>query len=388
MLRPLQEFRDTVANIAALAISHVGAIAYATDTSRFGTYDGTVWNYALYGTIPDNDAAAITIVDDGVAAPAAVEYMRIDSRNGPAQAIIFNNGEVDVDFRVATLGETNSLFVQGSDGFTGLNVTPLVRLHILDTGTQFRIDRGAGDLCDFTVDAAGGYTIAPSGGDTLITGTLDVSGHVAFGGAASISVATIINASEQFASAGNVLGLIFNCSNNPGAGYANTTHGAFIVALSQAGNAQNWTRGAPSFGLVGVEIAAQHNGTATITSAAGGQFQVQNLSSGIISNTYGTYIENATNSGGGTITTQFGLYIENLTSATNNYGIYVSGAATYAIWVDSGITRLDDNIAAPGTAAAGVVTNRYGGATNFCGDPDIWLRININGTDYKFPGYL
>ncbi len=42
---------------------------------------------------------------------------------------------------------------------------------------------------------------------------------------------------------------------------------------------------------------------------------------------------------------------------------------------------------APGTNAAGAVTNRYGGATNFLGDPTVWGLVNIAGTEYKLPLY-
>ena len=43
---------------------------------------------------------------------------------------------------------------------------------------------------------------------------------------------------------------------------------------------------------------------------------------------------------------------------------------------------------APTTTNAGVPTVRYGGDTNYMGEPSIWLRANVNGTNYVFPGYL
>jgi hypothetical protein len=42
---------------------------------------------------------------------------------------------------------------------------------------------------------------------------------------------------------------------------------------------------------------------------------------------------------------------------------------------------------APSTTAAGSVTNRYGGATNFLGDPAGWASVVISGTTYKIPLY-
>ena len=46
------------------------------------------------------------------------------------------------------------------------------------------------------------------------------------------------------------------------------------------------------------------------------------------------YVENGT-AGGGTVTNQYGLYIEDLTRGTNDYGIFIAGADTAAIWINS-----------------------------------------------------
>lgn len=82
-------------------------------------------------------------------------------------------------------------------------------------------------------------------------------------------------------------------------------------------------------------------------------------------------------------------------STTNAATVYIESAPTgtatitnkYALWVDSGNVRIDNSTTAPTTAAAGTVTNRYGGATNFLGDPVGWLTINVDGTDRKIPFY-
>jgi hypothetical protein len=43
---------------------------------------------------------------------------------------------------------------------------------------------------------------------------------------------------------------------------------------------------------------------------------------------------------------------------------------------------------APSTTAAGTVTNRYGGATNFLGDPNTWFSVvGDDGSTYKIPAY-
>lgn len=43
--------------------------------------------------------------------------------------------------------------------------------------------------------------------------------------------------------------------------------------------------------------------------------------------------------------------------------------------------------AAPTTTAGGTITNRYGGDTNFLGDPNSWASVVIGGTTYKIPLY-
>jgi len=43
---------------------------------------------------------------------------------------------------------------------------------------------------------------------------------------------------------------------------------------------------------------------------------------------------------------------------------------------------------APATTPGGSISNYYGsGGTDFLSEPTVWLKINVNGTDYVFPGY-
>jgi len=84
---------------------------------------------------------------------------------------------------------------------------------------------------------------------------------------------------------------------------------------------------------------------------------------------------------GATVTNTATLYIEGASGAT------VSGI-NYALWIDAGQVRIDDNIAAPTPTAGVAIANFYGAnATNFLGDPNLWLRMNVNGTNYKIPLY-
>ncbi len=47
-----------------------------------------------------------------------------------------------------------------------------------------------------------------------------------------------------------------------------------------------------------------------------------------------------------------------------------------------------DNVAAPSTSVGVAITNYYGSAaTNFLGDPNRWLSVNVLGSTYKIPLY-
>jgi hypothetical protein len=46
----------------------------------------------------------------------------------------------------------------------------------------------------------------------------------------------------------------------------------------------------------------------------------------------------------GSITNNYGLFVANITTGTNDYGVYIEGADTYALWVDSGESRFDGQL--------------------------------------------
>lgn len=67
-----------------------------------------------------------------------------------------------------------------------------------------------------------------------------------------------------------------------------------------------------------------------------------NIAAGTLGRAVGYYAADGT--GAGTLTDNYGLYVANLTKGTNDYGLYVQGADTYALWVDAGATRLDGTL--------------------------------------------
>lgn len=86
--------------------------------------------------IPDNVNLAYFIQDDGAAAPATIEYVRIDTTNAQP-TVIFNDGEIDVDFRVAVdstiflTDPTHAFSLQGSTGAVSMGTAPDANAHLL-----------------------------------------------------------------------------------------------------------------------------------------------------------------------------------------------------------------------------------------------------------------
>lgn len=125
---------------------------------------------------------------------------------------------------------------------------------------------------------------------------------------------------------------------------ASTTGGAFggiVVAHvpRHTANSTGWTPG------IWCEVTFDPSaGGGTVGEAESYGAGVYNLGAGTITSGHGLRVYNGANSGGGTFTNQYGVRIENLTAAANNYGLYIGGASTYSIWVDSGECRFDGNV--------------------------------------------
>lgn len=74
-----------------------------------------------------------------------------------------------------------------------------------------------------------------------------------------------------------------------------------------------------------------------------------------------------------------------LNFSIGNLGVGITPATLFHV---GGQVRIDDGIAAPATSVGIGIVNFYGtSATNFLGQPNAWLRINISGTSYKIPCY-
>ncbi len=104
-------------------------------------------------------------------------------------------------------------------------------------------------------------------------------------------------------------------------------------------------------------VARAHNSAGTITNLVGVYSDWRNTGGGAVTNAYGYKTGVSEVSGGGSVSNTYGLYVDSQTLGTNDYGIYVEGADTYALWSDAGENRLD------GTVRMGKATTSSGWVT-------------------------
>jgi len=206
----------------------------------------------------------------------------------------------------------------------------------------------------------------------------DVSGIIALGaGTLTVSTANSVAVPEHTHA--------ITSSSNPGAaaailastadGYLQLTRigigiGAVAsIAVSIAPTLSNATAvyGFLSAPLVGISTVLAIN-----------TFRIEVAASVAVTNLYQMHIATATLGAGASVGTQIGVAIDNLTTAVSNYGLYIGGANTYAMWVDSGLSRFDGDgtrvfelpadatdPTGGGGAAAGRIPVLIGGVTKY-----------------------
>lgn len=146
------------------------------------------------------------------------------------------------------------------------------------TGAQFRAAYNASNYTNLTTDSSGDFTIAPTGGDTIVTGTLRTSGNAAIGQTTETFVGLTIGGTVGTAT--TLVGIV----NKPTFPATTTVQGTGIQC--------RYGTAASAF-----------------TMAIG----------------YALYVENAAKGAGSTITTNYGVYIEDQTSGATNWSLYCVG---------------------------------------------------------------
>jgi hypothetical protein len=118
------------------------------------------------------------------------------------------------------------------------------------------------------------------------------------------------------------------------ASWASTTSANLTNGLLYGVNGQAANEGTGTVGYVyGGQLRAYNTTTGIITHAAGLNVQVRNASTGTITNAYGISVASPANLG--TITNNYGIYVENFITGTNRYPLYLDGASTPLLTVQS-----------------------------------------------------
>lgn len=143
-------------------------------------------------------------------------------------------------------------------------------------------------------------------------------------------------------------------------------------------------------GLIVDQGGAQITGSVIATQTG---FNASGIFTGV---TIGAIALTTTASAGFSVLTSNGAFVvyDNTNAATRlnidssgNVGIGTTSAA--AKLTVKGTVKIEDQTGTPAAPpVAGTPTEGYGiDGTKYLGEPSVWLKINVDGADYYFPGY-
>ena len=294
----------------------------------------------------------------------ATGAVTLDSTLDVAGAAIFNEAGADIDFRVEGVGKINALFVQGSDGFVGINDgTPSYQLDV--NGTFFS---GGAATFNSTITATSGGSLTGTWTDLGTVGTVDINGGTWQGtidGAWTAAGQTCIDL-------GSVSTADINGGTLDGAtvGAASASTGAFTTlaasstldVVGHVGFGSGATPAANAALVVTDTISAagtNYGGLFQMTAGSTsdkmyGLYTVVSTAAAAITLTdmFGLYVGNGTKGATSTITNEYGIYIANITNgATLNYALYSVGGAVYF----GGASTFNSTVDIAGNVGIGVI---------------------------------
>jgi hypothetical protein len=217
----------------------------------------------------------------------------------------------------AGLVDTTTQSFAGDKTFTG-NVTADNNLTV-DTNTLY---------VDATNNRIGiGTTTTTQAGVTVNLGAPDVSNGAVFGVSGTLTSTT-----------NSLFGIGVQPTVTVGVNSDLDFVGVASGPTTATGNLNTGTAG-----IFGYLAAPSYTGTGTLRNLVGTTTTLINSSTGTVTNGIGIEVTNPVNAG--TITTNYGIWINNQTAGATDYGVYIQGADTYALFVDGGATRLDGTLA-------------------------------------------
>lgn len=226
------------------------------------------------------------------------------SLSAGTDAIIFTDGGRNFQFPAGGLASQEICTNQGNCGGGGGSVSSVNAMTgaitIQGTANQINVANGAGTITLSTPQDIA-TTSNPQFNNLTLTGQADIAGHAAIGNNANVGATTALNVVEAFSSS-----CPFNCTS------------IFAHTIGQANSNQM---------------------TAILTRVE--------MTNGALS-AIGLYATSNIISGSGAIGDNYGVLIASQTAGVNDYGLYVAGADTYSIWVDSGLSRFDGGLEVQG----------------------------------------
>lgn len=314
---PLVQYRDTKTNIEALSGIGEGAIAYATDTDQFGSYNGTVWTWGQGG----GGAPVTTAVDDFQVGDGAGNWIK----KTLAETVTILRTILDTIFAPIAKGVTNgdSHDHNGGDGAQIAHTN----LSSIGTNTHAQIDTHIAAVAGSNahgmrevLTAARTYYVRTDGSDSN-------TGLVNSAGGAFLTVQKAIN----------VIATLDNGGYDITIQIADGTYTGTIVTAACLGNGQviiQGNSGTPTNVVISVTSnnAITHNATPTV-------YQIKNLkvtttTSGncIITNSAGAYLIISGVDFGSSAGAHIAALSRSKIGFSGNYT--VSGGATYHWYSD------------------------------------------------------
>lgn len=347
---------STITTAVGLDIADVAHLGTVTDSYalRVGVSSGAINNYGLAVEASGTQTLWISSNADNTTSAAGIAFG--SSRDTNLYRSAANTLMTDDSLTVAgnlsvqgntTLGNANTDTLT----ITGTAVTLPNNLNF-DSDTLY-IDAtnnriGIGDATpDFKLDVEGTSTAGGVGASEALSSiTFTDNGNVTSGTESTVGLN--VNVTRTGATGGTIITAGINATASGDTGGTSNAAGVQGIAYNADTNygvtGQAWLVGSSNVTeIVGVYGSATQlfGGGATATNGFGLQGEVLMNGNTSVTNGAGLNIKSATASGGGAITNNYGVRIQNQTAGTNDYGLYIEGADTYALWVDSGATRLD-----------------------------------------------
>lgn len=305
---------------AAVNVTITPAASSITGGAALTKVDDTNVTLTLGGS-PASALLAATSITVGWSGQLAV------GRGGTGTGTAFTAGSVIFAGASGVYSQNNpNFFWDDSNNRHGIGTaTPATTLDIVSTTEQIRAGYDASNYASFTVSSAGALTIAPTGtGGTNITGTLNVSGHAAFGGGQVPVASIVLRTVETF--------------NNPS---STNTGISSVITYSLTANNSNILSGITStptinqggfnatstYGTRALQGIPTVSGSSGVVSGVVGLFTRPNLlSTGTVSSAFGVVAFDPSNPGAGTYTSVCGVNVTDHAAGTNNTNLLLGAS--------------------------------------------------------------